>query len=165
MPAALRHRHDHDYDHAAASSSPSHPSSLYCYPVHYRLHFHRPTKTKNQSRPRKKTLLLGGLYDKCSTLCGVIQSQFILMRLNVTVGNSPFDFFLPKPSLSTTSSAHLIFRLCAEAPRNRSVPDGVSVRCWTGGGVDSVWVVVAVDAVANDRCVEEAVRGMVTEDG
>ena len=31
--------------------------------------------------------------------------------------------------------------------------------------MDSVWVVVAVDAVANDRCVEEAVRGMVTEDG
>ena len=51
--------------------------------------------------------------------------------------NEPFDFFLPSPSLSITSSAHLILRLFADSPRSLSVPDGMIPGC-CGGGAASV---------------------------
>ena len=51
--------------------------------------------------------------------------------------NGPFDFFLPSPSLSITSSAHLILRLLAGSPRSLSVPDGLIPGC-CGSGAASV---------------------------
>lgn len=50
-----------------------------------------------------------------------------------------FDFFLPKPSLSTTSSAHLILLPSVLSARRRSVGRGGGD--WgRGRGVVSVWV-------------------------
>lgn len=52
------------------------------------------------------------------------------------IPNAPFDRFRPKPSLSTTSSAHCIrLLLCGEAAVARRRRTGVEV---------SVWVAVVV---------------------
>ena len=55
--------------------------------------------------------------------------------------NAPFDRFRPKPSLSTTSSAHCIrLLLCGEAAVARRRRTGVEVRVWV-----AVVVVVGVE--------------------
>ena len=69
-------------------------------------------------------------------------------RADILEENSPFDFFFPMPSLSTTSSAHLIRLPFVLSARRRRVG---CVRRYVG----SRWVVVELlwDVVGAERVV------------
>lgn len=71
----------------------------------------------------------------------------------------PFDDFLPIPSLSTTSSAHWMWRRCTGSARRRRVPDGR----FSGDSPDSVVTMEPFEAEASAvrRADETGVLAMV----
>lgn len=88
-----------------------------------------------------RTPLLRAGHGRCSILHSFISSD-LFRQTNFRLDHRPFDFFLPKPSLSTTSSAHRIRLLSTGSARNRSVTVGGKEEVW---GAEVVWVWVAVE--------------------
>ncbi len=89
-----------------------------------------------------------GMVD--TAYCVFLLAMTSLDELCFEIGHRPFDFFLPNPSLSITSSAHRIRLLSTGSARNRSVTVAREVE-GLGAEVVWVWVVVVEGAVKRER--------------
>lgn len=146
LPDQVAGPHPRHHDRAYAcdlSSCPCHPSSPYYCPAPSRCRHRRPRK-RSRNRLQKRTRRRREFCGICNTLCTSISALGISRHSGIYAGAVsasqsqkvyyvPFDVFLPIPSLSITSSAHLILRSSSGSPLNRSVAGWTAVvgmGCW-----------------------------------
>ena len=90
---------------------------------HHRYHDHQhPNQTPSQTNPHPTTRRTASVYGRYSKLEQT--SSALVSRERQSLSIVLFDFFLPRPSLSTTSSSHATWGLARGPPRRRRVPGG-----------------------------------------
>lgn len=155
--AACRdHGHDREYDR------------IPCDPRLYRDLFHyAPCRGAFDPRSRSRSLMKNrtrihrsirqrlSVYGRCSTLVWLCQLEIFIKNDSPHV---PLELFLPRPSLSTTSSAHCTDRpLALCRPRRRSILGAASVGfcdvlatvvVWEADGVGALRCDVSCDMIS-----------------
>jgi hypothetical protein len=87
-------------------------------------HCHRLTQIPSPTNPRqtiRRTVLACGKYNKLEQKNAAL---IVPICLSPVLVHALFDFFLPRPSLSTTSSLHTTRGRLRGPPRRRRVPVG-----------------------------------------